>query len=214
MSDPATGTVIERLNAVARDLGAIPKRHVDVGSKGYDAFMVDDVYAHVGPLLAKHGVVVMPKFIRVDYGTVTAQSGSSGTTARVVFDYIFHAPDESTLTMTFAAEGTDYQDKATNKAAQQALKYGLIQMFQISTGEVDPDAVELPEQATTPQPEVSMSPDRRARNAAWDLLKPDEAAAETLFLDALNAAEFAVDAELSDKDADLVIEHINRLVQQ
>ncbi len=220
MSDPATGTVIERLNAVARDLGPIPKRRIDIGKgfNAFNAFLVDDVYAHVGPLFAKHGIVVVPQFRSAEYSAVESARGTKGTVAHVVIDYEFHGVDGSSVTMTFAAEGIDYQDKATNKAAQQALKYGIIQLLQIATGEVDPDAAELPE-TSIEAPSTSgagepMSPDRRARNAAWHLKQPDEDAAIALFTKAMVAAGCDLAAELTDTDADKVIALMDGLVNQ
>ncbi len=181
MTEPTTdeflGNVIARLLAVKAELGTIEKDRVDQGGGGtFMAFAVDRVYGHLGPLFNKHGIVVVPYFVSADYEDTHSQSGKKGKWATVVVDYVFHGIDGSTVTMRFGAEGIDYQDKATNKAVQQAFKYGLVQMFQLSTGDVDPDAADLPEQASesAEKPaEVEKPPSladkrmKKVKDAAW-----------------------------------------------
>lgn len=143
MTDTDNRNIIERLGAVHRELGPIAKAQVEMNRSSFMAFRVDDVYAHLGPLFAKHGVVVVPRVVDAVYRDITSKANAKGVSVRVTVEYDFVAPDMSGVTMTFRAEGDDYGDKATNKAVQQAIKYGLIQMFQIATGEVDPDAIPI-----------------------------------------------------------------------
>jgi hypothetical protein len=196
--------IIQRLADVSAALGPIMKQHVDAGAGGsYDAFAIDDIYAHVGPLLAKHGVVLIPRVKSVEYGTIEARSGAIGVSARVIVDYKLCSPDGSTKTVTFPAEGHDYQDKATNKAMQQAVKYGLIQVFQISTGEVDPDAAQLPDTAevvTSEKPAASTEPVRPPNPPQEQASKPQLSQAEKRMSDLKNAAYGLVWVEDSDDD--------------
>ena len=136
--------VYERLVRVANDLPTIERRQVQT----FKAFNVDDIYAAVRPLLIKHDLTIAPWVESVEYGTGTFKGGTEYVDARIVMGYTFRCSvDGSRVDAKFAAEGRDTQDKATNKAAQQALKYCLIQMFQINTGE---DAEENPEPAAPP----------------------------------------------------------------
>lgn len=165
-------TIIQRLAEVKAELGTIEKDRVDQGGGGtFMAFAVDRVYGHLGPLFNKHGIVVVPQFVSATYEDTQAKSGARGKWVTVVVDYVFHSIDGSEVTMRFGAEGIDYQDKATNKAVQQAFKYGLVQMFQLSTGDVDPDAAELPDQTseTVEEKPPSLAEKRlkKIKDAAW-----------------------------------------------
>lgn len=151
--------IFERLAGIGSDVGAMEKRPV----QNFKAFTVDDVYSKLRPLFTKWGVAVLPRIRSIDYvdrsEPKTDQRGNvigdrTVIDARVVLEYVFAAPDGSSTSITFGAEGRDYQDKATNKAVQQAFKYGLIQMFMISTGEVDPDAEAIEVTAATKTAEV------------------------------------------------------------
>lgn len=168
--------IYEQLSKVAAELGVIEKDTVNAGRQSYKAFGVDTIYRHLRPLFAKHGVVVVPQIDSVTYGEITASSGSQGVSAHVIGTWLFYAADGSSVEMRFAAEGHDYQDKATNKAVQQAFKYGLIQMFQISTGEMDADAAPLPERAP-----VKADPLLVLKNTAMEHCEGDKARAKVLF---------------------------------
>lgn len=163
--------VIERLNEVATQVGAMDKQQV----QNFKAFTVDDVYSKLRPLFSKAGVVVVPSVASTKYEHITSKSGTPGISAYVHMDYVFHAPDGSQVTMRVAAEGQDYSDKATNKAVQQAFKYGLIQMFMISTGEVDPDAVTVPERA------AEIDWDTQAKKLAVETCNGDKESAQGLY---------------------------------
>ena len=165
MSD--TLNIIERLTLVHQGLGKIEKRPV----QGFKAFAIDDVYANIGPLFAKHGIVVTPSVKDTRYEAVEAKSGAKGFACFITVDYTFHAPDGSTVKMRAASEGIDYGDKSTNKALQQAFKYGLIQMFQISTGEVDPDAAVVEDVAEL-EPSAADIRLKAVKDAAWTHTDP------------------------------------------
>ncbi len=160
-------TVIQRLAAVKAELGTIDKDRIQIPGQNFMAFTVDRVYGHLGPLFNKHGIVVVPSFVSAEYEETESRSGSVGKWVTVVVDYVFHGVDGSQVTMRFGAEGIDYQDKATNKAVQQAFKYGLVQMFQLSTGDVDPDADVLPERVEPPKLSPGEKRMRTIKDAAW-----------------------------------------------
>jgi len=174
------GNIYIRLAAIAAEVGAMAKQRNT--SQGFDAFAVDDVYSKLRPLFARYGVVVVPQVVDTRYEHITSKSGTQGIAAYVTMKYRLYAADGSHVTIRFAAEGQDYGDKATNKAVQQAFKYALIQMFMISTGEVDPD-LEKPEERADPpmtaqeliqEPELSPAEKRMkaVKDAAWHATDP------------------------------------------
>ncbi|HHH27369.1 MAG TPA: hypothetical protein ENK57_03325 [Polyangiaceae bacterium] len=203
--------VLKALNAVHRELGPIAKRKVDAGRGGsFQAFAVDDVYAAIGPLLAKHGVVLTSTVDDVRVEPVTFRGGAEGRWVMVRLRYRFTALDGSSIETAGVGEGIDTQDKATNKALQQALKYALVQAFQIATGEPDPD------QASA-QLEPVTDPMRLIKIEAWKLVDGDnredrDAAVEearqriAAALEALGLTE----QDLTDADVPAVVAELRR----
>ncbi len=174
-----SGQVWEAWNAVRHNLPVIARRAVQT----FTAFNVDDIYTEVRVLLAAHKLSLIPRLLSVDYAAGTYDSGKSFIDARVVVAYdVVHAEDASSFTMVGAAEGRDSQDKGTNKALQQALKYCLIQSLMISTGE--PDAEDDPDRGDEPVNEEATERIRMrtqltnaARAVVFKLAGDDEAAA-------------------------------------
>lgn len=102
---------------------------------------VDDVMNALAPLLAKHGLLIIP---RVQERTVTERESKSGgtlfhTVLRVDFDFVA-ASDGSKHTATVIGEAMDSGDKAANKAMSIAYKYAAFQAFCIPLEGTDPDA--------------------------------------------------------------------------
>ena len=83
-----------------------------------------------------------------------ASSGSKGINVLFKFEWTWvHVPSESSIIVTSIGEGTDYGDKAANKAMTIAMKYNMRQTLIIETGD-DPD--------TTPSTEFEQARDREA----------------------------------------------------
>ena len=132
--------VIVGLHAVLADMPEMLRR--EVKGQGFSAFNVDDVYATVRPLFIRHALVVIPYVRKWEYRVGAFKSGAEFVDFFVEVEYVFvSAIDGSRESAVGVAEGRDSQDKGPNKAMQQALKYVLIQMLQINTGE---DAEEDP----------------------------------------------------------------------
>lgn len=104
---------------------------------------IDDVYNALAPLLAEHGLCVLPRMMsREATERQTRQGGALfSVTVEAEFDFIA-AADGSKHTVRTFGEAMDSGDKATNKAMSAAYKYALIQSFAIPTnGDNDADAV-------------------------------------------------------------------------
>lgn len=151
-------TVHQRMVWLFQQVTGVDKRRVTAGGQNYSAFNIDDLYGYLHGKVAEAGLFVMPTLNSVEYvdreHVKKDRNGnerrSTAIDARVNVTYTFYAPDGTSVPMTVAAEGRDYQDKATNKAVQQAYKYGLVQALMIPTGEQDPDAQALEADAPAP----------------------------------------------------------------
>lgn len=101
---------------------------------------IDAVVNAVGPVLRKHGVIVVPNVERCDYETVQTSTGKPATACRVLATYTFYASDGSSIDTRVAAESWDSGDKAAPKAMSVAFRTALLQSLALPTDEPDPDS--------------------------------------------------------------------------
>lgn len=136
--------VYQAINAVQADIGkeGIAKgRQAQGFGAGYAFRGIDDVYAALSPLLAKHGLIIIPRCL--ERHESQRPSGSKTlyfVCVKMEFDFV-SAEDGSKHTACTYGEAMDSGDKATNKAMSIAYKYACFQTFAIPTeGDNDPDA--------------------------------------------------------------------------
>jgi len=148
--------VYQAINAVQRDLAATGIGKTSENKfDGYKFRGIDAVYNALAPLLAKHGLCVLPRMLSRNVVERTAKGGSAlfYVTVEAEFDFV-SAEDGSKHTVRTFGEAMDRGDKATNKAMSAAYKYAAFQAFAIPTeGDNDADAssheVESHEEADT-----------------------------------------------------------------
>jgi ERF superfamily len=134
--------VYAAINAVQRALSVtgIAKNRTNTQGSGYKFRGIDDVYQAIAPLLAEHGLCIIPRM--VSRSCVERQSKNGGAlfyvTVEAEFDFV-SAEDGSHHTARTFGEAMDSGDKATNKAMSAAYKYAAFQTFAIPT-EGNPDA--------------------------------------------------------------------------
>lgn len=103
---------------------------------------IDAVYNALSPLLAKHGLCILPRMLSHDVQERASQKGGAlfYVTVEAEFDFV-SAEDGSKHTVRTFGEAMDRGDKATNKAMSAAYKYAAFQTFAIPTeGDNDADA--------------------------------------------------------------------------
>jgi hypothetical protein len=120
----------------------IAKAHKNSQGSGYMFRGIDDVYAALSPLLAKHRLVMIPRIVQRD--VIERQSRNGGAlfyvSVHAEFDFV-SAIDGTTHTAATFGEAMDSGDKATNKAMSAAYKYAAFMTFAIPTeGDNDADA--------------------------------------------------------------------------
>lgn len=170
-------SVYKSINAVQDDLAkeGITKNRKNT-QQGFNFRGIDDVYNALSPLLAKHGLCIIPRMLSRQCTERATQKG--GTLFYVVveaeFDFVC-AIDGSMHTARTFGEAMDSADKATNKAMSAAYKYAAFQAFCIPTeGDNDADAhtpppivphnnapKQTPKPATAPAPEPMISDGQR-----------------------------------------------------
>ena len=108
--------------------------------QGYNFRGIDDVFNALSPLLARHGLCILPRVI--EHRQTERQTAKGGvlfyTVIKAEFDFVC-AEDGSKHTVTTIGEAMDSGDKSSNKAMSAAYKYAAFQAFAIPT-EADNDA--------------------------------------------------------------------------
>jgi hypothetical protein len=136
-------SVYKAINAVQHDLckEGITKDSTN-SFDNYKFRGIDAVYNALSPLLAKHGLCILPRMLSREVTQHPSQKG--GNLFYVVvdaeFDFVY-AEDGSKHTVKTFGEAMDRGDKATNKAMSAAYKYAAFQTFAIPTeGDNDADS--------------------------------------------------------------------------
>jgi len=135
--------VYKAINAVQAELatiGIVKDKRNSQGA-GYNFRGIDDVYNAIAPLLAKHGLCILPRVLTRE--CVERQSKNGGAlfyiTVEAEFDFV-SSEDGTKHTVKTFGEAMDSGDKATNKAMSAAYKYAAFQAFCIPTEETAIDA--------------------------------------------------------------------------
>ena len=127
------------LAAVIADLPAIGKdHHAAPGQGGYAYRGIEAITRNVQPLLARHGVIIVPNVLSHNVKDITV-ANRPWTDTTLVVEYTIVGPDGSTLTATTVGIGRDNSDKGANKAMTQAFKYLLLQLLCVSDAADDTD---------------------------------------------------------------------------
>jgi hypothetical protein len=219
--DKAGSPIAMAIATIAGQLN-VEKETVSAGTGGtYQAFTMDRVYEAVRPLLADAGIAIFPRPPDVTYVEHARQGGGVQTTARYKGSWMLvHGPTGDEVLIGFEASARDTGDKAPIQAGQQALKYALVQLFQISAG--DPEAEQPPEEAIDPAEAQQIEDENQERleNAArkhvWEYMagekvdgdqqKAEAEAAWPLVLEAAGVTDIA-----TEKDRDAVTAAADRL---
>lgn len=171
-------SVYKAINAVQAALSktGIAKDRTNQQGASYKFRGIDDVYNAVAPLLAEHGLVIIPRMLTRSCEDRQSKAGSAlfYVTVEAEFDFVC-AEDGSKATARTFGEAMDSGDKATNKAMSAAYKYACFQTFAIPTeGDNDADAhthevaagkpttASKAKPATKPAAALDMSPSARA----------------------------------------------------
>lgn len=133
-------TVYQALAAVARELPGIGKDAVS--GEGYKYRGIEAITGVAGPLLAKHGVVILPQATIVEIVDTPASKNPGWTDVRMTVTWLIVGPDGSQLTATTCGIGRDKSDKGSNKAQTQAYKYLLLPLLHVADRDDDSEATD------------------------------------------------------------------------
>jgi hypothetical protein len=134
-------SVYKAINAVQAELAKTGISKVQQ-AQSYKFRGIDDVYNAIAPLLAAHGLCILPRVLSRNCVDRVNKNGNAMfyVTVEAEFDFV-SAEDGTKHTVKTFGEAMDVSDKATNKAMSAAYKYAMFQAFCIPTeGDNDADA--------------------------------------------------------------------------
>ena len=175
-SSPDVYRAISSVQEALSRVGIAKDQQMSGGAARYKFRGIDSIYNVLAPLLAEHGLLILPRVIA---NTLRERETSSGSvlfysTLTVEYDFI-SVRDGSKHTVKTMAEAMDTSDKSINKALQAAYKYMAIQAFCIPTEGEEADAVchevkARPAQ-TLPPPVSTTPPPQKVTKEEWDNLR-------------------------------------------
>jgi hypothetical protein len=124
--------IAQRIAAVMGEVDYVQKERKS--GMNYSIVSHDAVTAKVRPLLHKHGVIYYPRGLNVQ---------QNGNRTEAVFTVRFENIDERTdyIDVETMGYGVDPQDKGPGKAISYGVKYALLKVLGLETGD-DPDVVQ------------------------------------------------------------------------
>jgi hypothetical protein len=137
MSDKPT--VVEALSAVMTDVQAVRKGERN-SQQNYNFRGIDAVVNAVGPVLRKHGVVVVPAAVTSSYRDVQTSTGKPSRECTVTVTYRFYGPAGDFIDCEVPGESMDFGDKGAPKAMSVAYRIALLQALCIPTDDPEPDS--------------------------------------------------------------------------
>jgi hypothetical protein len=154
---PKDPTIYSALAAIQADVTAVQKTERNE-QQGYAFRGIGGITAMLHPLLAKHGVFVLPIVEHTERSMHPTKSGGSMKVALMTVRFRFMASDGSYVDVVTIGEGADSGDKASNKAMTAAQKYALTLTFTVP--------FEDQEDGDRTSPEAHGGEQRAARSAA------------------------------------------------
>lgn len=144
--------IVEALSLVMDEIGAVRKAERNEG-QGFNFRGIDAVVNACSPAFRKHGVVVVPRLMKITHSTV--EVGTRRTLmghVAVEVEYTFYGPGPfDFVSAVTPGEAMDSGDKATAKAMSVAFRTALLQTLALPTDEADPDATVYERSAAPPE---------------------------------------------------------------
>jgi len=135
--------LLQRINEVRKAIGYIQKdKSVSTGGGSYKAVTHDAVTALLREHMVAHGIVSWPSL--VESNAQPFEVNAEGVKAKqfryeATYDFTFCNVEDrnDSLVIRIQAHAMDNADKAPGKALSYAMKYALLKLFSLETGEDD-----------------------------------------------------------------------------
>lgn len=157
---PAQGPPQTVHQAIAAVMAAMPGIGKDDRSpEGYTYRGIEAITRHLQPLMARHGLVLVPT--ATVHQVVPSPAMKDGwQDVHMSVHWTVYGPDGSTVSATTCGIGRDRADKGANKAMTMALKYLLLSLFMVADKADDAEG-----HLVTPEGDRAASPAPGPRHA-------------------------------------------------
>lgn len=126
--------IYQKISAIMGEVQYIQKDgQIAFGSTKYKAVTEEKVTSIIKPKLVKYGIVIIP--VAID-----ERREGNITTLRTTYRVINAENPDEWFEAVSVGQGSDTQDKGSNKASTGSWKYLCLRLFAIASGE-DPDAI-------------------------------------------------------------------------
>lgn len=138
--------IFQRVNAVRTAISYV-KKDKEVTGAGYMAVTHDAVTAAIRPSLIEHGIVVIVSLVSSRVADTGATTGKGVPYIRYegTYDVSFvncDTPDDR-IVSRIESHAVDQGDKAPGKAISYSVKYAILKLFSLETGEDDEGRADL-----------------------------------------------------------------------
>ena len=124
-----------------REIGSIGKDKETASGAKFQYRSFDSVINAVGPLLDRHGIMLVPRVLHRERWVQQSRSGGSTDYCLLEMEFTFYARDGSFVIASSVGQAMDSSDKSATKAATVALRIVLCQLFNIAYEEMqDPES--------------------------------------------------------------------------
>lgn len=165
MTSTKATNIYQKILEIRKEIPTLQKNgELKLGNNsGYKFLAIDDILATVKPIEERHGVIVVMEDSDVSFHYNTALAKEDGRApaekvqAHGYFTFVAvnteaEDPDKDSYRFVVPSEGGDTSDKATRKTVTQAQKIAYITLYNLITGEPDPDGSEGANEGDTPVP--------------------------------------------------------------
>lgn len=168
--------LVKAIIEVMKDVKSIDKNmSVGSGNYGYKGVADKDVKQTIGQAMQKHGLCIIPIGIENSLQIDRWEDGGKqkqSVMAEVRTKYLLLHTSGESIEFAGYGHGVDSQDKAAGKATTYALKYALLYLFMVPTGQIDDTDNEHSEEK--PVPAKRTAPDKPWLNKGEQLDKAME----------------------------------------
>jgi len=146
-------TIFKALSAVQSDLSKVGiGKNQENSHQGYKFRGIDDVLNTLAPIIAEHGVLIIPNVLNKDIKTIKTSRGGIASHVILEVGFVLYDQEGDSICHTAYGEAIDTSDKAVNKAMTAAYKYFLFQAFCIPIdGVEDADSQQLEQAESEPE---------------------------------------------------------------
>ena len=154
--------IYQRLNEVRKQVSYLQKKK-EVRGQGYNAVTHDEVTAYLRQPFIDSGIITVPFQTKSTFENVgETKNGAVIIRYQAWYEISFINMDEPEQAVTVSVEShaMDHGDKAPGKAMSYAVKYAMLKILNIETGEDEESRIEVQRKIEASKPKLNPKSDK------------------------------------------------------